>query len=126
MYWLKATHIDKPTGARCLAGLPQVLSTGLLGCNHRVGRARASSELRAPPPGHAGRRQSPTAGQAQEQLVDADSRDTGFCVSSHASSPPPCSSTAVYGALQANLELGGYFLVRTCVIFHHQSPGISL
>ena len=97
-----------------------------LGCNHRVGRARASSELRAPPPGRSGCRQSPAVGQAQEQLVDADSRDMGSCVSSHTSSPLPCPSMAVYGVPQANLELGGYFLVRTWGIFHHQSPGISL
>ena len=125
-YWLKAAHVDKPTGARCLARLSQVLSTGLLGCNHRVGRARALSELRTPPPGPAGGRQSHAADQAPEQLVDADSWDTGSCVSSHVSSPPPCPSLAVCGALQANLGLGGYFLVRTWRIFQHQSPGISL
>lgn len=45
---LKLHALTSPQRPGVRRRLPQVLSTGLLSCNHKVGKARASSELRPP------------------------------------------------------------------------------
>lgn len=107
---LKLTRVDKPTEARCPARLPQVLSTGLLSCNHRVGKARAppSSEPRPRPQGVS---RAPQWVRHKSSLWTLIPRDMGsVCPPTQAH---PSTGMAVYGVPRPTWSLEGTFWVRT-------------